>query len=204
MTTLMGKVTPAQQDVLKEVCNIGAGSAATSLAEMLRCKITMTVPGVRVMPLTQIADTVGGPEKKVVGIYQRALGEAPCNILFLIATESALPLLDIILNRSFGTTSTLDDLGMSAIQEVGNIVSGSFMNALHQFTQIKFTPTVPAVAVDMVGAMLNTVLYQYGFEGDLALIIETEFTAQDQRISGNFFLFPDPGPLNKILKSLGV
>lgn len=198
------KVSAMQKDALKEVTNIGAGSAATALAQMLRCKIVMTVPGVHVVPLTEIAERVGGADKKVVGIYQRAEGAAPCSILFLLSQDSALLLLDIMLNKTFGATQQLDNFGLSAMQEMGNIVSGSFMNALYQFTNIKYYPSVPAVAVDMVGAILNTVLYQYGFEGDHAMIIDTEFTAQDRRISGNFFLFPDPGPLPKLFSGLGV
>ncbi|HEX3033453.1 MAG TPA: chemotaxis protein CheC [Bacillota bacterium] len=197
-------VTPLQKDILKEVSNIGAGCAATALAQLVKRKIVMTVPGVNIVPLVDVADSVGGADRKVVGIFLRAEGVAPCNLLFLLSIESAHLLVDMMLDRELGTTQVLEDFNLSALQEVGNMVAGAFMNALFQFTNLKFSPSVPAIAVDMAGAMLNTVLYQHGFAGDYALMIETEFAEQVRKISGSFFMFPDPGSLTTILSALGV
>ncbi len=198
------QLSPVQKDILKEVSNIGAGSGATALAHLLRRKITMTVPGVRVLPLEEVATVTGGADHKVVGIFQRVEGPAPCSIIFFLSIDSAMHLVDMLLNRALGTTRFIDKLNMSALEEMGNIVSGSFLNALGGFTGLKFVPSVPSVAIDMAGAMLNSVLYHYGQVGDHALIIDTEFAEQDRHLAGNFFLFPDPGSLTKILSALGV
>ncbi len=197
-------ITALQKDVLKEVSNIGAGSGATALAQMLQRKISMTVPGVNVLPFEEVANTVGGAERQVAGIYLRVEGVAPCNILFIFSTESAKLLIDMLFNRPLGTTEKVDQNNISALEEMGNIVSGSFLNSLSSFTGLKFFPSVPSISIDMAGAILNAVLYQYGFVSDHALVIETEFAEQDHRIAGNFFLIPDPGSLTKILSALGV
>ena len=65
-------------------------------------------------------------------------------------------------------------------------------------------PSIPALAVDMAGAILNVVLVQLGEMGDHALLIETNFVADDQSISGHFFLVPDPGSLGSIMNAVGV
>lgn len=198
------QLSPEQKDILKEVSNIGAGSGATALAQLLRRKITMSVPGVRVMPLDEVVNVTGGADHKVVGIFQRVEGPAPCNILFILSLDSAMHLVDMLLNRSLGTTRLIDKLNKSALEEMGNIVSGSFLNALNEFTGLKFVPSVPSISMDMAGAMLNSVLYHYGHVGDHALVIDTEFAEQDRQLEGNFLLFPDPGSLTKILSALGV
>ena len=63
---------------------------------------------------------------------------------------------------------------------------------------------LPALAMDMAGAILSVVLIQLGQMGDHALVIETEFQADEDGIKGHFFLVPDPGSLDTILSAVGV
>lgn len=53
-------------DVLKELGNIGAGNAATALANMISKKIDMKVPNVRIMEFRDVAEILGGDRKSVV------------------------------------------------------------------------------------------------------------------------------------------
>ena len=92
----------------------------------------------------------------------------------------------------------------SALMEIGNILSGSFLNALSYFTKMTLLPSLPALAVDMAGAILSVILIQLGQVGDYALVIETEFATEAYDVRGHFFLIPDPGSLNVILGTLGV
>ena len=65
-------------------------------------------------------------------------------------------------------------------------------------------PSIPALAMDMAGAILNVVLVQLGQMGDQALVMETEFLAEDDGINGHFFLVPDPGSLETLIAAVGV
>ena len=75
---------------------------------------------------------------------------------------------------------------------------------MFNFTNISLLPTIPALAMDMAGAILSVVLIQLGQMGDHALVIETEFNTDDEGIKGHFFLVPDPGSLETILSAVGV
>jgi len=197
-------LTDTQKDILKEVCNIGAGSAATALAHLLNRKITMNVPAVRVLPFQQVPEVVGGAERELVGIFLRTEGEAPCSIMFFLPVPSAKNFVDLLLNRSLGTTYELDKLNKSALEEIGNIISGSFLTALNKVTGMQFIPSVPALAIDMAGALLNIALLAFGHFGDEALVIDTNFVDHERKLEGYYFLVPEPGSLTKILTSLGV
>ena len=83
-------------------------------------------------------------------------------------------------------------------------LSGAYLNALFNFTQLALLPSIPALAMDMAGAILNVVLVQLGQMGDHALVIETKFISEDDGINGHFFLVPDPGSLETILSAVGV
>ena len=121
---------------------------------------------------------------------------------FLI--DSAFYLVDMLMGKKHGDTQKLDFMDESALMEIGNILSGAYLNALFNFTNISLLPSIPALAMDMAGAILSVVLVQLGQMGDHALVIETEFKTEDDGIKGHFFLVPDPGSLEIILQAVGV
>jgi len=195
-----------QIDALREIGNIGAGNAATALAQMVQAKIDMTVPRVNILPFAEVPDLLGGADSHVVGIYFNVTGPAPNSILFILSAEKAGLLIDMLLLRSQGQTdiNELNELEMSAMMELGNILSATYLNAMSMFTQLKFTPSVPAMGIDMAGAILNAILAQFGEIADHVLLLETEFTKDEDEVVGHFFLLPEPGSLDTILKALGV
>ena len=137
----------------------------------------------------------------VVGVFLRVYGSAPGNILFLLPAESAFYLVDMLMGKKHGETQNLDFMDESALMEIGNILAGAYLNALFNLTKLSLLPSIPALAVDMAGAILSVVLIQMG---DHALVIETEFTTDQEGIKGHFFLVPDPGSLDTILTAVGV
>ena len=193
-----------QLDALREIGNVGAGNSATALSQVINRRIDMNVPKVSMVPLEAVPDLVGGPDAVVVGIFMRVYGKAPSNILFLLPQKSAFYLVDTLMGKPRGQTTSLDFMDESALMEIGNILSGAYLNAFFTFTQITMLPSIPALAMDMAGALLNVVLAQLGQMGDQALVIETEFLSEDDGINGQFFLVPDPGSLETIIKAVGV
>ncbi|MBP3780951.1 chemotaxis protein CheC [Selenomonas sp. AE3005] len=193
-----------QLDALREIGNVGAGNSATALSQVINRRIDMNVPKVSMVPLEAVPDLVGGPDAVVVGIFMRVYGKAPSNILFLLPQKSAFYLVDTLMGKPRGQTTSLDFMDESALMEIGNILSGAYLNAFFTFTQITMLPSIPALAMDMAGALLNVVLAQLGQMGDRALVIETEFLSEDDGINGQFFLVPDPGSLETIIRAVGV
>ena len=197
-------LSAAQLDALKEIGNVGAGNSATALSQIINRRIDMNVPRVDLVPLEAVPDLVGGPDAIVVGIFLRVYGKAPSNILFLLPKKRAFYLVDKLMGRSHGETTKLDFMDESALMEIGNILTGAYLNAFFTFTKLTMLPSIPALAMDMAGAILNVVLVQLGQMGDKALVIETEFLSEDDGISGQFFLVPDPGSLETIISAVGV
>lgn len=197
-------LSPIQLDALREIGNIGAGNSATALSQIINKRIDMNVPKVAFVPIEEVPDLVGGPDTIVVGIFLRVYGKAPSNILFLMPQHSAFYLIDNLMGKPRGSTQTLEPMEQSALMEIGNILSGAYLNAFFNFTHISMLPSIPALAMDMAGAILNVVLVQLGQMGDRAMVIETELLAEDEGISGHFFLVPDPGSLGTLIKAVGV
>lgn len=194
------KLSPMQLDVLQEVGNIGAGNAATSLSQLLNQKVDMTVPSVNIIPFDDIFSKIG-VEEVVIGVIVRVLGDIPGNILYTLDKETALKFISKLLGEE---QEEITEIGNSALCEIGNIISSSFMNAIAKLTNLVLTPSVPAVALDMMGAILSTTFIEAGQFDEYILDLETRFLQEDQKISGHFYYVPMPGSLEKILNSLGV
>ncbi|KJS23469.1 MAG: chemotaxis protein CheY [Clostridiaceae bacterium BRH_c20a] len=193
-----------QKDALKEIGNIGAGNAATALSTLLNKKINMSVPNIFILPFSQVVELMGGDDTPVAGGYLQVEAKAPMSILFVIPEESLKLFLKILVGKQETATITLDELDISALKEVTNILAGSYLTALSGFTNMEFNPSVPALAFDMVGAILGNVLQLYGEVSDYALVIESVFEEEEKEVKGHFFLLPEPGSLEIMFRELGV
>lgn len=199
----------AQRDVLQEIGNIGAGNAATSMSKLLNKKIDMHVPSVKVIPFDEVMEIIGGPENLIVAIMIRIQGNAPGTVFFILSVNEAETLVRQITSdhkfKIFGDEPP-NELAISALQEVGNILAGSYLSALSDFTNINMQPSVPSLSIDMAGAILTVGLLELSKVMDSAIIIDTTINELDTSngVNGKFFLLPDPKSFDKIFESLGI
>ncbi|MCK8823529.1 chemotaxis protein CheC [Fuchsiella alkaliacetigena] len=201
------ELSDLQLDALKEVANIGAGNAATAFSQILDQKIDMSVPEVNILHLNEVPDLLGGAESLIAGILVEVAGDAPGKILFALEKEDAERLSSILLNESLDLESEDSNIEIqnSSLKEIGNILTNSYLNTLSQMTGLSLLPSVPGLALDMAGAILEVAFLQQGHIGDYALIVETNFLdTGDEGIKGHFFFIPTPESLTKILAQLGV
>ena len=194
------KLNGVQLDALKEVSNIGAGNAATALSMMINKKVDMTVPAVNVVRLEDIVEQNG--EKEVAGTVVRVLGDIAGNILLVFEKETS----ENIISKLVGSKESPDsEMGRSVLCEIANIISASYMNSIAQLTNLAIAPSVPAVAYDMLGAILTTTFIESNQYDEYILDIETVFLDDtEENIGGHFYYIPMPGSLEKILKSIGI
>jgi chemotaxis protein CheC len=201
---LFAKDEDFKMDVLREVGNIGAGHAATALSTLMDRPVDMAVPTVSLLPFESIAERVGGSEAVVVAIFLRVHGPAPGNMFFILAPDSARRLLaKFPVFEQYGKDA-YSELELSALCEIGNILAGSYLSSLGDFTGLCMAPSVPSIAVDMAGAILSHGLLQFGTMGDDALLIDTTFIEGGRETEGHFFLIPDPESFDKMFRALGV
>lgn len=190
-------------DILKELGNIGSGNAATALSSMISKKIDMDVPNVRILKFKDVAEILGGEENLVIGIYFELLEDVIGNMMFALELDSAINLTNLLFNRE-KQSNELDEMDISALSEVGNILASSFANSLSSLTGLKVFISVPSIALDMAGAILSVPAIQFGHVSDHALMIETIFKEDTKLVAGNLFFLPDLRSFDKILTALGV
>lgn len=197
-------------DVLKEIGNIGAAHAATALSTLLNKKIDMKVPKVEMVTFDEMMEMAGGPENVVAGIYLQIEGDITGSMFFVLPVEQANRFIrSLVQDDTFDfQAETVTNIGASAMQELGNILSGSYLSALSDFTSLKIFPTVPALCVDMVGAIISFGLVEVSHLSDYVIVIDTALTEEDlpndENVKGHFFLLPDPESFTALFSALGV
>ena len=192
-----------QYDVLKEIGNIGAGNATTALARLLNTKIDMSVPKVTLVPFNRLADTIGSEEMVVVGILLGLEGDISGMMMFLLQEKSAHNLVNILMGNSSEKCEPFNEIELSALHEIGNIIAGSYLSALAGLTNMTIISSVPSMSIDMAGALLSVPAIEYGKVGDKVLLIQTQF-GEDDLVNGYFIMVPELESYDKILSSLGL
>lgn len=193
-----------QMDVLKELGNIGAGNAATSLADMLMAPIDIEVPVVRILDYEAVMEELGGPETMIVGLLLSFDGDIRGMIMFLLEKDFAHMTLNALLGQEIGSFQEIDEAGYSALKEVANIMAASYINAIASMTQMRIELSVPDMCIDMLGAILSAPAILYADISDKIILIQDEFKGKSVDSHNHVLLLPDMGSLKKIMTALGI
>lgn len=192
-------------DILREVGNIGAGNATTALSQLINSKIDMTVPKVELLDFAALADVVGSAEKLVVGILLNLTGDINGMMMFMVDNEAAHHMVNRLVGKEDNNSmEAFDDMELSALKEIGNIIAGAYLSALSSLTNLRIVESIPYMAIDMAGAILSVPAIAFGELGDKALLIESEFNQTEYSVNGFFILIPTEESYGRILSSLGM
>lgn len=201
----LNQIDNMQYDVLREIGNIGAGNATTALSQMLNSKIDMKVPNVELLEFKELSDIVGGAENLVVGILFTLGGDIDGMMMFMLDMSASRHLVNVLMgNPDVDNNTEFSEMELSALNEIGNIISGAYLSSLSSLTNLVIQTSIPYMAIDMAGAILSVPAIEFGKLGDKALLIETEFGDDVREVNGYFILIPTINSYGAILSSLGL
>jgi chemotaxis protein CheC len=187
-----------QLDALRELANIGSGTASTALSSMLGRSVDISVPAALVLPIGEAVGSIGNGEDDVTGIALNVVGEMEATVLLLVTPEHGALMCGLL-----GVPAD-SDLGDSALMEIGNIVGTSYLNALASMTGMALEPTPPSIATDMLAAIVESVLATRALTADVALLLDSDMVVEGEDCSVSFLLVPDPGGVERLLARLGL
>lgn len=208
-TNRLEEFSDMEFDVLKEISNIGAGNATTAISTMMNLKVDMQVPVIKFLEFKELAEVIGGAENEVVGILLALQSDIDGMMMFIMDKKSAIGIVNNILHSGDLTAQTSDlhefsEMDLSVLQELGNIIAGSYLSAISSLTGLCITSSVPYLSVDMAGAILSVPAIEYGKVSDKALLIQSEFGDMGLTVEGYFILIPTLEAFGKIFTALGL
>jgi chemotaxis protein CheC len=194
----MTTFTTMQLDALRELANIGSGTAGTALSQMLGRAVDISVPNALVLPLAEAVEAVGPPEQEVTGVAIPLAGNMDAVVVLVFPIEDAGTLAGML-----GVEPGTED-AVSALSEIGNILSASYMGSLAAMTGLELDLTPPQTVTDMLAAIVATVLASRAESTDTALILDSELRVEGAQCSLSFLLLPEAGGVREILSRMGV
>jgi chemotaxis protein CheC len=187
-----------QLDALRELANIGSGTASTALSTMLGRAVDISVPSAQALPFAEAVEAVGPAERLVTGVVIGVFGDMEATVLLLLGENDAATLCGLL------GVDPADELAASALGEIGNIVGASYINALGAMTGLDMEPEPPQSATDMLGAIVASVLAGRASGDDIALVLDSDLEVEGADCSISFLLVPTRCGVQELLTRLGL
>jgi chemotaxis protein CheC len=206
-------LTPTAETVLAHTFCRAMTRAGEALGEMSGREIALDAPEVRFCGPAEVAELAGGPAAIVVGIYLGITGSLTGHAVLLLSPDGARRLARLLLDGFVDPATSIaapdgslafDSLEVSALQEVGNVTIGAFLNEIGRHLDRPVQPTVPQALVEMAGAILDTILIDLAGEADQFLAARTTFRAGGDAIDGTLLVLPRPASLSTLVEALGA
>ncbi len=191
-------------DTLKEIGSIGAGNAATALSNLIGQKVVIRNPEARIMGYNEAIEWLGGPEEITAAVLVALSGQISGIMLFVQKLEFINLVTESMLGNRISDFSELQEMEISALTEVGNIMISTFINALTDLAGIDVEETVPAFTVDMQGALMTVPMAAFGGQSNYIMTIGGKFICNGQEEPCRLLLSPDIRSLEFLLRKLGV
>lgn len=190
-----------QLDALKEVMNIGGGKAATTISQMVGSVIRMRVPEVNILSYDELYQQVMADDQEVYAVLSSIHGDLKGAMLFVITDPAAKEISSLMMGTDQGVT---EEIKVSAVSELTNIVSSSFLTSIGGMLEKKLRPEVPVSSFDMFGAVISSAYMEFEQFGDEIMVIRNEFTYDSNYLEASLYFIPELGVIDKMIKSLGV
>lgn len=200
----LNKLNEMHLDILKEIGNIGAGNAATSLSSMLSKRIDMNVPEVSILNYDDIIESMDGAENVVVGILVGFSADIDGVILFLLRKEFVHLVLNSLLGTELKSFEDITEMDMSALSEIGNIMVSSYVNSIASLANMKIDITVPSLTIDMSGALLEAVTAEFAEAAEKVIFIREKYFCQNETVYSHMILLPSMTSLKILMNRFGI
>jgi chemotaxis protein CheC len=195
----------SELDALREFVNISTAHSATALSKMVDKTIQVNVPQMKLVPVPEIPKMLGGSGVPVVGLYFRISGNMSGSMLILFPKVTAQKLVELLL-AGIVEEEALGFKGIekSALMELGNVLTNSYLNALAELLNIRLLLSVPHYAEDDLGAVMDLLLIELVEVADYALMMATTITLEGTDLAGHIIMFPDNVSLDMMLNKIGT
>jgi chemotaxis protein CheC len=191
----------SQLDAVREIANIGAGHAATALSQVLNRVIMIDVPEIHIVRLEDVDSLIGEPDEVVAAVMMKVLGDVTGRTVQVFPGDSAAKLTSAMLGcPQPAFPSGFDEMHQSTLKEISNIIVGAYLKASSELMQMLLIMSVPAMAIDMAGAIMTTTFVNFGDERDYVLSVSTRMSLGDEQVQAYFLMIPDEASLQVILR----
>ncbi|MFT4008026.1 MAG: chemotaxis protein CheC [Lacrimispora sp.] len=191
-------------DLIREIGSIGTGNAATALSSLLGKGVRMTLPDVQILGYNEAIKFLGDPEEIVAAILVKMSGEINGLMLFILKLDFINEVLTSVMQQEIQDYYQLNVMETSALEEIGNIIISSYVNAMSTLSDVAINLSVPDIAVNMLGGILSVPMVEFGYQTDKMMMISGQFVIGGKVLQSDLLMMPDIQSLNFLMEKLGI
>ena len=136
------QLSSLEEDMLKELFNLGVGKAAASLSRMVKQEVVLSVPKVSFQTTDVLIDALGG-DHEIVSISQDIDGPFQARSMLLFHEENSMHVVKLMLGKQI-PDEMLAELQEEALTEIGNVVLNACIGAISKTMQADFKVDIPS------------------------------------------------------------
>ena len=193
-----------QLDALREISSIASANAATGLSTLVGKRVGVTVPNILVETSNKVREILGDEEEIMNAVHFTFGGPFSGSITLLFPFSQSLRLAGLLTGQRFSEASDLDELGISALKELGNIATGTYLHALSHWLDMKVTQSIPTISTDDLGTILENISVSDSPDSGIAVIAENVLSVDQVVYRAHLILFLQPKAVEIMLKTLGI
>jgi len=191
-------VDKKELEILLELGSIGAGHAATSLSEILQQRVMIDIPRISTIPPNMLPKFYHSRNMPATAVYIHLVGKLECHFLFIFEMPE-LKEITAMMTKNFFAQEGESSMESSAIEELGNILIGSFLTAISDFTGTSLISTPPLLIGAPFDSIINDFVVKLSSASGEALVFDTCFKPEGGYYApAQLMIFPSP-ELRKLL-----
>ncbi|SFA92670.1 chemotaxis protein CheC [Acetitomaculum ruminis DSM 5522] len=200
----MFEISEVHLDALKEVGNIGSGNAATALSSMLNCMVNVTVPDVKIIDYEEAIKLITVEKGETAGIVIDVDVDLKGSMTTIFHRYFVNELLKPFLGIEIDNLSTMEPMAASALCEIGNITTASYVNALAKLTSLTIDIRPPHIMLDEVHNILDAGSEKMTEPGDKVVLIDEHFVIKNVEFQSSMILMLEMESFKFLIKTLGL
>jgi chemotaxis protein CheC len=195
----MPSITEKQLAQLSKASQTSASASSAIFSKWANRPVEVRMDAVQVIPFHELIPRSEPLAPVSFGLALELSGDMGGSLLFLVEESAGYALIDLLMKKPKGTTLKLDPMGRSALQETGNIVGSSYVNALvRELGLDRLVPGPPSLFLDITQSILETVVMQYAATQEELLFIPVHFSSAESGLDWKFFFLPDFAGLSRL------
>lgn len=180
------KLQPEQIADLMEVGNIGAGNAASALSDLIHRRCVIDIPLVTYATAADMRRIIDMEDSYVVMMHIKIMGDIPATMFVLMKRAFAQTIVKYMTKE--GLDPSGKDLGFTAqfaLKQLGEILTKSFFDSIHQLLMAKAKYAMPEIIMDAWSAAQESMLSRFAQDGE-HLLIHSAFFDPEKSFTGKF------------------
>lgn len=197
----MIELNELQEDMLTELFNLGMGSAAAALSEMVSEEVILSVPEIKFMNKSELAKMLDADSGgQITGVAQNFHGMLLGKALLTFPSQKSLELVRLLLQDTV-PIENLTEFEEEALIEIGNIIINAGLSSLADIFEDEITSDLPVFSSgscsDVIDKADDNINYQ-----ETVLYLQINFTIEMQNIKGYVVYLLNIESMDNLAKSI--